>query len=1302
MADSNQGNVDTTRVRKMTEAGKAYQLSLKQDVYKKCERSLIKVGNEIVKALEETETSGTRPDEALRTAYISWKRNYVMFVQTEADLRALLDEDAKEPHTEEHRQVLCKFNEMKLKMENKLEPTDPTHKAAVAPSASGRSSGSVRSRIGLLRLEEGQRRAELMAKEAATKQRLAIERQQQELKWKMEQLQVEEEKSILEAKSAALLKFEEGEGMCAQESTQLLPATRLITSTGETAQLPSAGHFNACTDETAQLLSAGRFNTCTDETTQLLSTTRFNASTDATAQLPPATHLNVSSDAARDVTASMPMLPPYPVPQAGAVAGPGDISNQQPARDQLNQSSSAVDVLSTLAKLLTEKNNENRLPVLEPELFTGNIEKFPVWIKGFETYVEHRTSCPIERLHFLGRYTDGAAHSAIAGFLHLRTSDAYTKAKEKLVSRYGNDYLLANSYSKRLRDWPVIRGGDNKGLQQLADFLEHCLMASSAIAGMRTLDDPYTVQLVLKKLPYYVSDRWKRVVDSSVFGRSPRYPTFAAFVDFITTEARIACGPVSMQMEGEADTRGARPRGKVHTFSSSAEVCNACGHQSNPAREKSVTRSRQCVICGADHSVTACSKFIKMTLTDRRHAVEERRLCRGCLRPGHMWRDCRRKERCSVCQRLHPSLLHDDVIQIKTKEDTRKTSQARESQQRASPETSAKATTLRSSLGDMQEHNSSHCHTMIVPVKVFHRHRPERALITYALLDAQSDASFMTDSVCKTLQVSGSEVELELSTMAGTTSFSSQLVKDLRIESLADGSVTDLPDMYTRAHIPADRSLIPQPKTCEKWPHLRQLADDIHDEFADAEIGLLLGINCARAIKPREIIPGDNDDPWAVRTMLGWGIVGLVANRVQEIRQSTNPEQWLYIESKMNPADLASRGATVAELIESSLWWHGPPFLTAQQNLPVTKEQFGVADEDPEVKRSTFQTVTSQKQEKKKKMTKEKMSKEKTMMKEVNELCASSEGDENLTPVTPQDESHKVTGERSKDKQDAAEAPMSDLPRRMTYFSNWHRAKKSVALCVRYKHVLAAKVNAGRCTTAKVYSQDLRVGKPLTVEELHRGETEILKATQKEAFQDEYALLSTAKNEKKFSKKSRLFRLDPYLDKDGVIRVGGRISRSAMSPEVSHPAILPRHSHVTELLVKHYHEKTGHSGRGSTLNELRAAGYWIVGGRSAVSSHILSCVTCKRLRGNRQQPPTNIRVKLSRRNAYAPQPQSVTNSQRSSSNPLSRVLHPRRLVRPTTLAAGPVPGEPVLDEVEEGDLNDSGDARAPEMAAPAA
>ena len=134
-------------------------------------------------------------------------------------------------------------------------------------------------------------------------------------------------------------------------------------------------------------------------------------------------------------------------------------------------------MLSSLVNILTEHNKQSQSPHIEPEVFSGSIEDFPIWMKSFETYVEHRTTCPVERLHFLGKFTEGEAHSAVAGFLHLRTDDAYVKAKQKLIARYGNDYLVANSCPKRLREWPVIRSGDSKGLQRLSDFLEHCLMA---------------------------------------------------------------------------------------------------------------------------------------------------------------------------------------------------------------------------------------------------------------------------------------------------------------------------------------------------------------------------------------------------------------------------------------------------------------------------------------------------------------------------------------------------------------------------------------------------------------------------------------------------------------------------------------------------------------------------------------------------------------------------------------------------------------------------------------------------------
>ena len=52
-----------------------------------------------------------------------------------------------------------------------------------------------------------------------------------------------------------------------------------------------------------------------------------------------------------------------------------------------------------------------------------------------------------------------------------------------------------------------------------------------------------------------------------------------------------------------------------------------------------------------------------------------------------------------------------------------------------------------------------------------------------------------------------------------------------------------------------------------------------------------------------------------------------VANRVQYIRDHSKPDQWHYINTKDNPADLASRGATADELACSELWAKGPAFL---------------------------------------------------------------------------------------------------------------------------------------------------------------------------------------------------------------------------------------------------------------------------------------------------------------------------------------------------------------------------------------
>ena len=45
----------------------------------------------------------------------------------------------------------------------------------------------------------------------------------------------------------------------------------------------------------------------------------------------------------------------------------------------------------------------------------------------------------------------------------------------------------------------------------------------------------------------------------------------------------------------------------------------------------------------------------------------------------------------------------------------------------------------------------------------------------------------------------------------------------------------------------------------------------------DIDIGLLIGYNCSNALIPREVIAGESNEPYAVKTDLGWSIVGSIS-----------------------------------------------------------------------------------------------------------------------------------------------------------------------------------------------------------------------------------------------------------------------------------------------------------------------------------------------------------------------------------------------------------------------------------------
>ncbi|XP_033363129.1 uncharacterized protein LOC117241277 [Bombus vosnesenskii] len=132
-------------------------------------------------------------------------------------------------------------------------------------------------------------------------------------------------------------------------------------------------------------------------------------------------------------------------------------------------------------------------------------------------------------------------------------------------------------------------------------------------------------------------------------------------------------------------------------------------------------------------------------------------------------------------------------------------------------------------------------------------------------------------------------------------------------------------------------------------------------------------------------------------------------------------------------------------------------------------------------------------------------------------------------------------------------------------------------------------------------------GKPLTMHELANAHSRLIKLLQACYFSDEIRALQTDRNS---AVKGKLQRLYPFLDKDGMLRVGGRLSHSPMPFNQKHPIILPKSS-VTALIIEHEHLLNLHTGTQATLYALRRS-YWPIDGRSQVWSTLKKCVRCCR------------------------------------------------------------------------------------------
>ncbi|XP_062698475.1 uncharacterized protein LOC115257886 [Aedes albopictus] len=292
-----------------------------------------------------------------------------------------------------------------------------------------------------------------------------------------------------------------------------------------------------------------------------------------------------------------------------------------------------------------------------------------------------------------------------------------------------------------------------------------------------------------------------------------------------------------------------------------------------------------------------------------------------------------------------------------------------------------------------------------------------------------------------------------------------------------------------------------------------------------------------------------------------------VAYRVTEILQSSRLDEWHYVRSKLNIADILTKWKNEAFFKGNSTWFCGPEFLEqSEENWPKHNR--------PPVNR-------------------------------IQELRAS-----HMFHSTP--EIVPLIDATRMSKWNILLRTMCCVLR---FISNCRKRMQRMPIETLVIPKLAPIVRRSICS----------IDTPLKQEEYETAEHVLWKQAQWECYKDEVATL--LRNQKllredwlQIPKSSKLYKKSPFLDEFGVLRMEGRIGVAEFVPfDTKFPILLPREHIISYRLIEFYHQRYGHANKDTVYNELRQR-FSIPNLRADVAFVMKNCQWCK-VRKTQPQTP---------------------------------------------------------------------------------
>lgn len=387
--------------------------------------------------------------------------------------------------------------------------------------------------------------------------------------------------------------------------------------------------------------------------------------------------------------------------------------------------------------------------------------------------------------------------------------------------------------------------------------------------------NPELIQDIVKKLPHQTQIEWAKYAERVRANNSQM--NLRTIAEWLHKLSRTLNQITTLDLDSLGNDRKheRRPdcnkRGHLNFHEKSS------GNEINQSTSKCLSCSKSC------NNVGDCSKFKGLTVDERWKLVMDQKLCRKCLQKhGRHCADIGFRA-CGVsgCELKHNPLLHNkdrhsnfSFEKSKSKQDAGNSQsnvghRSHSTAVNAKPSNSHQATAVIPKPSNTHQVNSEAELFRIVPIIL---HNNGISVKTFAFLDEGSSYTLMEKETAKQLNVEGTAETICLLWTSGIHRQEETIKVNVKISGLHD---TDVKHQLRSVNVVEDLGLTPQsvdPEMLErKFKHLRGLP---LNKYTNAIPTILIGLRHIRLSTPLETIEGNENEPIASRSRLGWSVYG--------------------------------------------------------------------------------------------------------------------------------------------------------------------------------------------------------------------------------------------------------------------------------------------------------------------------------------------------------------------------------------------------------------------------------------------